>query len=602
MITFPHFNTDFPLDGEYWMVTWVYLVTLKENDYYFTIDLVALKDGQVLKEAKPYRPGNYTGRHLTISTGYHFLPLTEVGSVWYNQRLIFTPSTASQAAVQLTLTIPDPQRALSVPLHTLVKGAPKLPVFHPFGHLNNELLGSSWCQVLKSNDFTIRDGERISLLVIPPAEIIRFYYCGSDSMLKQLLANGIPYDQVYLQEATRYDQDTQELFVRIRGHLQDSDALYVGRLAGDKVAHQAATALGKDIQLNLMHHKVSHLNASFPFADSTKLQVAGKWFKMKPNSTRWAFMVYSIISCSAELPFSKLLFYRENDNEQKEDSVEEKQESNQVTKEPVLPSDGAQIGSTTSPSPGFTKGRVELLVAAEDKFTTAPPVERVRKEQQLVAIKGRRLRWAVELQKYTLSGDGLPPEGEPVGRIGTDVLSDEKGKGVDFSQFSAITEQLRVAHITCQYVNYTSHNSSDSSELLDEYTDFKYPAQPLLFSPEVKRWLFLQTRLNRNDSPKQIRRVIVLQLIYSETSFYLIECQNRKSENFSRLLIKPNRLDYNRNLLLNELLRELASAKGRWSKVDVLALKIRKQAIHHGEHDTPSDVALRVIGYLKKLL
>ena len=580
------------------MVTWVHQVTLDLDNFLLTVELTAIDITAFLN--KPYRSDGFTRRRRTIHVGTGFLYLLEIGSIWHNRLLFYSPSSSSKKSSLLTVTIPNPQKTISTTLQKLALAIDNLTSFHPFSSINEELLYASNCRVLKSDAFTVRDGERIHFLVIPPSEILRFYHCGSESLVKQLLSGGISHDQIYLREATRYDPETDELLIRMRGHLKDADALFVGRLAGDRFAHAEATELGKRIQQNLINHQVSHLDMGFPFAGPTKLTVAGKWLKTDINGSKWAFLVYSIINCTAKLPFKKLNFYRENDNGKTENPLEEKPAPAGGIRQPATPPVTADISSIASPSPGLAKGELPLLVTAEQRFLQAPPVERIQKEQQLVAITGRLPRWYARVNSYTVS-DAEPLTGEnSVAPVSTGVLPEvrETGTGVDFSQFQLITEELRAQGVTCLYVDYINDWGTSI-----HYIDFPYPAQPTLFSPAIKRWLLLQTKkTTSNADVKRKRKVIILQLTYGGTSFYLLECEARHSENFSRLLVKPNMPAYQEELLLSRLLHQLAAAQGRWSKADLSTLDIAKQAIHHGTEDTPVTVALRLLGHLKRLL
>ncbi|HET9504245.1 MAG TPA: hypothetical protein VFO93_11940 [Hymenobacter sp.] len=593
---FPHFNSDFPKDEEYWMVAWVYLVTLSGNDYLLTVDLAAVNISTF--NAHPYRADNFTSKRRTIRVGTGFLSLVEIGSIWHRQSLFFSPSTSANVdgkVSTLTITVADPQRMVSTTLQQLAQAVDRIASVHPFGSFDEELLRFSPCRVLKPGAFTLQDGEKVGFLVIPPSEILRFYHCGSGSLIQQVLAGGIPYDRIYLQEATRYDPETAELFVRIRGHLQDSDALYVGRLAGDRMAHEEAVNLGKNIRQNLVNHRVSHLDMGFPFAGPTRLKVAGKWIKATAGPHKWAFFVYAILSCTARLPFRKLLFYRENDNTQTANPQQEKQANEGIIRQTNMPVSGASVSSTSPPSSDLAKGKMGLLIAADQKFLGAPPVERVQKEQQLVALKGRRPRWHVQPSSYTVS-DNVPNASDGlVGPVSTDVTDDtlpNPDAGVEFSQFHHITETLRAEKVDCLYMDGANEIASHTA-----YIDFPFPTQPTLSAPAIKRWLMLKTTAGTRR-----RRVVILQLTYGRRLFYLVECEARKSENFSRFLLASNDPFYNSELLLSTLLRQLAAAQGRWSKTDLSDLDIAKQAIHHGKQDTPQTVAQRLLGYLKRML
>lgn len=607
---FTHLIPDFPKDEQYWMVTWIYLITLKSNNYLLTVDLAAINIAEFNEQH--YRANNFTSKRRTIQVASGFLPVIEIGSIWHHQRLFFSPSASAQAdkandkVNTLTVTITSPKKALSITLEKLAQAVDHIASVHPFDSFGKNLLRSSPCRVLKPEAITLQYGKKIGFLIIPPSEILRFYHCGSDSLLTQLLAGGIPYDQVFLREATRFNPLTGELFVRIRGHLNDSDALYAGRLAGDQTAYEEATNFGKHIQRNLINNGVSHLDTGLPFAGPTKLEVVGKWIKTTAGPHKWAFLVYAILSCTARMPFQKLLFYRENDNTQTENPDQEEQVPRGTMRQVEVPASGARVNSTAPPSPGLAQGKLELLIAADQKFLQSPPVERIKKEQQLIARRWRQPRWYVHPDSYTLADSdsiGLGDDDE-FGSVSTDEVTEplpSSGAGVEFSQFREITEALRAEQITCLYLDYANHMATHTA-----YVDFPFPTYSV--TSKTERWLLVQTKVAEstgqhlsNRKKKTTRRVVALQLTYGGRRFYLVECEARKSESFSRCLLTSNTPVYDLALLLGNLFDQLAEKKGRWSKIKLSGLDIAKQAIHHGKQDTPSSVAQRILGYLRRM-
>ena len=605
---FSHGIKEFPEGEQYWMVVWVYLVDLEQNDYFLILDLTEVKDFSVFSKPKPYVSSNYSKEYRTIRVGHPFLPVLEIGSVWHQKKLVFSPSRQAHKESILEIHISDPQIAFSIPLNELDKRAGHLSSYHPFERLyerDKRKLFSSPCHVLGADAFTAIGSKQADLLIIPPSELIRFYHCGSANLLRQVFANGILHDQVYLREATRYDATSQKLYLIMRGHLRDSDAQFVGRLAGDETAHRVVTALGKSIHWNLIKYPTSHLDTGFPFAGPTRLRVAGKWIKIATGSNGWAFLVFSIISCSAELPYKGLHYYRENDNTQTENPTEIREADNRRIKEALLPQDGADISSVDKASAGLAAGELLMLTAAGDKFLQAPPTTRIPKEQQLVGTTDQLPRWYVELPRYSVSGDEDVHGDGFVGPVVPEVEAEppKREEGVDYSQFREVTEQLRELDIICQYIIH-SRLRDGYGYTSAVYTDFAYPYVSAV--PATKSWLPIQSPRDKTGTEKRNRRVVVLQLTYGGTVFYLIECEARSSENFSRLLLKHTDLDYRLELLLDDLLLPLAECKGIWTGVwKNPALAVRKadtHAIYHTKTDTPAHVAERISRYIKVML
>ena len=207
--------------------------------------------------------------------------MVEIKSIWHRQYLFFSPSASANARRAYGKS--SPRRMVSTTLQQLTQAVDRIASVHTFVNFDKELLSSSPCRVLKPGMFTLREhygtGKRLAYLVIRPSEIPIFYHCGSGNLLQQMLAGGIPYDRIYLQKASPYDPEKEKLFIRICRYLPNSNALYVGRLAGNRTAQEETMSLGKSIWQNLVNHCVSHLDTEFPIKGPTRLKVAGKWIK-----------------------------------------------------------------------------------------------------------------------------------------------------------------------------------------------------------------------------------------------------------------------------------------------------------------------------------
>jgi hypothetical protein len=209
-------------------------------------------------------------------------------------------------------------------------------------------------------------------VMIPTAEIIRFYYATS-TRLAQALFWG-EYDQTF--NAGRSGVfDEGMVRVHLRRWLEDQDAWTLARYLSSPVMQREARRLYQSLQLcqlnspTLMGEPDQALPCGFPFEGPTTVQGI---FVRVPGATpdsspRW--LILQLERCSAPFPFDRVVVERDNDSARGENAEDEnlmpawaKAEESESEVEKLAPN---MFQSNEEPRRGLEPLRIELI---EDRF------------------------------------------------------------------------------------------------------------------------------------------------------------------------------------------------------------------------------------------
>lgn len=580
---------EFPSDDHYWYLTGVGPISISENDFRIEIDFVAM-DYPNFKKAPLFNKGwvirndnNQIKRAYLNPVGVDYLGFAETGSVWHKQKLIYSPSSYNTNAAQLTVKILEAGKAK---LSTIESEIEVPYIYHPFAKSNIK----SSCLILSNDNFENTGSKPLSKVIIPSSEVFRFYYCGSGYFIKQLIGNGIPDDKLFVRSDTRLDNKSKEAYINIRKALNYFDLHYAGRLATCPKAQQAAINIGRKLHFNHLKDGSPFLEAELPFLGSSNLSVVGRYIKLKENldSEELGFLVYSIIGCSARLPYEKLWYDRDNDNRKTNNPSEVKEVKGPFPKNPLNPSEDSLISSTATADNEFTKVPIDFQL--EKKFGHVPEIEQVKKDQQQVRTLGNKSNWPADVDSYSTSEN----QNDGFNIAPGEIQTLEENLSIDFSNLDKVIQVLRHQNIDCHYKS----NSSNWAE------SYHYQSFPIFYTgfmgDNIKKWCQVKTITVQNYKIRQ-RRIVVVRLISAGRSYYLFELEAQNSERYSRVIIHRPGAPILLDTELNKVLRLMVENKGRWTRCDLSPMKIQKRAFDHLKNDTAEKVVKRISDYLNQV-
>jgi hypothetical protein len=305
---------DFPDDDSLWRVEWIGGVgynTSVPSDPRITVCLTQLPPGETNPLSARARSWQ-TKTTAKISVG--LLPYISIVSVWQRRR----PVVTNLGACHHRLCI-DTSSCRLVTLAELTASANAIP-------RRSYLFGASWPDVRRTLLMAVeQDGDPFAVMV-PTAEIIRFYYAPS-TRLAQALFWG-EYKDTFDAERSGVLEDGL-VKVHLRRWLEDQDAWTLARYLCSPVMQREASRLYKSLQLyqinstSLISEPDQALPWSFSFEGPTTVQ--GIFLRL-PGSTpdsprRW--LILRIERCSAPFPFDRVIVDRDNNSASGENAEDE---------------------------------------------------------------------------------------------------------------------------------------------------------------------------------------------------------------------------------------------------------------------------------------
>ena len=348
---------EFPNDGRIWRVDW--FGGVERNDLVPSEPKIQLIISPIISgtglDYAASKAVNHDERQ-TISIGVGQLPLITIGSLWQHQRCL--PSVAGKKKPFFDLEI-SPDKVQVIKSDLVVEGRPLIPKSHY--QIGAGLAAKCLAVEINGDPYGI---------IIPVAEIIRFYYATSTDLAKAIFYGDFQHNlgSIVNPAECGFNSDERQCILKLRKEFSDSDAYIVGRIlcseyarAGAKLVHDS---LMKDAALGKAK---AYPEVAFPFAGLTSLRAR---IKSIPTSEEgvWRSLVFALEHCTGPFPFNSILCGRDNDNRPDgEDTPDDE-------KEPAYPTTKPQ------PKPEIVDGELQsdeepsndiqqvVLVLPEDRF------------------------------------------------------------------------------------------------------------------------------------------------------------------------------------------------------------------------------------------
>jgi hypothetical protein len=293
---------DFPADDRFWRIEWIGGVgynTSVPSDPLVDICLAQLPAGETNPLSARARSSQ---TKKTVRIGVGLLPYISIPSVWRRQRPVLTNLAANRRRLCI-----DTASCRTVALADLADAIPR----------SNYLFGVSWPVVRRSLLVAIEQNGDPYAVMIPTAEIIRFYYATS-TRLAQALFWG-EYDQTFNAERSGLVEEGV-VRVHLRRWLEDQDAWTLARYLSSPVMQRETSRVYQSLQLRQLNSPTliaepdQALPCGFPFEGQTTVQ--GIFVRLPgatpDSSPRW--LILQLERCSAPFPFDRVVVERDNDS------------------------------------------------------------------------------------------------------------------------------------------------------------------------------------------------------------------------------------------------------------------------------------------------
>src|SRR6266436_3742134 len=254
----------FPDDDLLWRIEWIGGVgynTSVPSEPQIDVCLAQLPKGE--KNPLSARARSSQVEKRTVKIGVGLLPYVWIGSVWQKRRPVITNLSAYRGRVSIDATS---LRMVALGMATSRDNA--IP-------RSSYLFGASWPNVCRTLLVAVeQDGDPYAVMV-PTAEIIRFYY-GPSTRLAQALFWGEYHNMFNADRSGIFKEGMVR--VHLRRWLEDEDSWTLARYICSPLMQSEVSELYRNLQVyqinppNLISQPDQALRCGFPFAGPTTIQ------------------------------------------------------------------------------------------------------------------------------------------------------------------------------------------------------------------------------------------------------------------------------------------------------------------------------------------
>lgn len=541
---------EFPNDGRVWRIDWFGAVRKNDNvPTEPTID-VYLRPVSVTDKTSIADFGWLNKERICCTIGVGQLPVLTIGSLWKNGKLldyqVIVPSNLPN------VNIAEDSVHLIEAGHKDQTGYIINKAAFDIGGFKNGL--SARCLAIES------DGDPYSI-IIPVAEVIRFYYAISTNLAKIAFLGSYEtnFDQI-IGERCGFDSKTKILIIHLRQWLYDNEGWVLGRILRDKNAQQGFFQIHRSLvkqSVGKYHQPMPETN--FPFQGKTDWAARCLSFT---SGGKVRTLILELLRCTAPFPFSNLVVIRDNDGRQASPETD-LPESN---KRPYLRNQGLKSGtskklhSIEEPVQNMKRMVIDYV---KERFGDLWNKELIKPEKEFCNYRKTDLLFLPPSESTTALGTGDGTSGQS--KTAPISISINVGKE------TGIAQKLR-PHSRSEALPATFENMMAAVRYLSEnYQDKGVTAKvwPTLYMPltsnRSSQWSYLDTSATTTNLVKTPRRVLIAELNIDNMLFWLVEFEQRESESLTAAMI------YGASSMkaeeIKKILHLLARSKGIWKNI-----------------------------------
>jgi hypothetical protein len=283
----------FPQDGMPWRIDWFGDVAFPDRREGHKQPAMCLAISRVNKDTfDRFHCNRSVLKQRQIWAPVGLLPNFRLGDIWQDGFLLqreVTPATTFQSLNINRRSCRMAKAGIDVNGQGFLLPASE----HPW-HMRHT---HSYCLVVK-----LKEDHQ---LVIPCAELIRFYFGSSSSLLATLFTP--PLNRKRLYSDAHFRSDSGRLHLKLAKGISGYSAADIGRLHLDRHAWAAASEIGLSLLEGTTRNAKAYPRTRFPFVGETTLVAVGEWLSLGDQADR-SFLVHSIQSCSHQFPFRTLAY------------------------------------------------------------------------------------------------------------------------------------------------------------------------------------------------------------------------------------------------------------------------------------------------------
>ena len=541
---------EFPNDGRVWRIDWFGAVRKNDNvPTEPTID-VYLRPVSVTDKTSIADFGWLNKERICCTIGVGQLPVLTIGSLWKNGKLldykVIVPSNLPN------VNIAEDSVRLIEAAHKDQTGYIINKAAFDIGGFKNGL--SARCLAIES------DGDPYSI-IIPVAEVIRFYYAISTNLAKIAFLGSYEanFNQI-IGERCGFDAKTKILIIHLRQWLYDNEGWVLGRILRDKNAQQGFFQIHRSLvkqSVGKYHQPMPETN--FPFQGKTDWAARCLSFT---SGGKVRTLILELLRCTAPFPFSNLVVIRDNDGRQAspETDLPESNKRPYLRNQRLKSGTSKKLHSIEEPVQNMKKMVIDYV---KERFGDLWNKELIKPEKEFCNYRKTDLLFLPPSESTTALGTGDGTSGQS--KTAPISISINVGKETDIAQKPRSHSRSEALPATFENmmaaVRYLSENYQDKGVTAKVWPTLYMP----LTSNRSSQWSYLDTSATTTNLVKTPRRVLIAELNIDNMLFWLVEFEQRESESLTAAMI------YGASSMkaeeIKKILHLLARSKGIWKNI-----------------------------------
>lgn len=576
-------------DGRLWRVDWLCGIsgsTDIANDRLINVVISPFK-----QDSDPYgKPAStasvdYQARK-TIQTSIGNLPYIHIGSVWNNgdyqdiRRFKYTEKTLSK------VTFEDSNMKVISADHRLENGRYLI---------DKKFWPISIREGLNAKCLCINNDNDPYGIIIPMAEIIRFYYATSSKVIQHLVSDSYfrtDGNSIYDRSKSGYLDDDKNAIIHLRKDFEGNDSWTAARLAFDDIAHNNAvkiyTSIAEDWKRGL---KALYPETLPPFTGKTTLLAYGK--KIHSGDDKWRFLVFWIAQCSAPFPFRDLSFTRDNPGDHSKTTGEK--EVDYPPRAPK-PKETCEFMNQDEEAPSSQTEPTRIKLPPRFTYLAGKALRKINKDSSEYRSKKRIVK---KLMERPASLSTSPPTSGESSSVPAGFSSDEKEKEIIYN-YKRLAVMLNGFDILLDNwtINSWSMINVEGCQKSTKLLDGKYTLVGNLFPPKDRNGAELPKIFTHHGTSPQ-RGMMLVKISVGDRYFYLFEILRKENENYAAILVLRNDCCQLDQEILFNIVIECARNEGRWlDTINVPGIN-RHRVTHHWKNS--ETFAGRIKGLLEEI-
>lgn len=542
-----YFNPNHEDPSQYWASTLVEGIRREGDEYVFRLVFIPLiKERLSTSFTNHHNQNRLPQRGVLINTRVwnitHCGIIHQTGHVYRNLVIKMFPRTTLQLEVQSKQSF---KKLFDLPCCNHLKSLLRLESYADNIHF-------SVFDNVKTDTITYDH------VLIPCAEIARFYFFNSSNLIESLLTPGslrLLTNQLYnpVKSSLSYDIKENEFHLLFLNKLMSrTDAAIVGRIAFSDVARHAALTMQDSLLDISTNSSYSYIKCPFPYEGKSNVKVGSIDFTFEGKRV---LLVTEILTCSADFPFSKLVVVTDeeyiNDSNSGQPGNKRKRKKSKTSKEPVLDIEALGDYDKTDIDISSFRNRFEKLNLKNIKTATHSFKSSFEKGGVKIGI-AKKL--SIKYHKGKRNG---------INRVNTSIVESDEIVINPYTkeELERLEQELKEKRFDNLYkikIEFESRKYKTSFFQwipASENSDFTY----FINDPESidSEWTFI----NYNEGRPRLG--LCLHVSQSDCEFYLLEVQLKGKEKASLKLFALKSLEPLNEFDLEEVLLSIQKKKGK---------------------------------------